>query len=86
MSDSDKGLGDLVDFRAIGIRFRQLGYGTSDVARALNEAPSTVHDWLMGRKEPRYTAGVLLIALYSRVESGSVNNLSAKAQQARIAA
>lgn len=63
------GRGELVDWRALGIRFRQLGYGTSDVARALNLPVSTVNSWFNYGIEPRYSNGALLVGMYRGLEA-----------------
>lgn len=74
------GRGEMVDWCELGIKFRQLGYGSSDVARALNLPWSTVNDWFILGKEPRYSSGALLLGLYRRVASERTNRLvSAKA-------
>lgn len=79
----DGGVGEVVDWRELGIKFRQLGYGTSDVARALNVHWSTVHSWFNDGVEPRYSSGVVLLGLYRRCERRwkRRNSLAAGADQ-----
>lgn len=76
MDGNVNGRGDLVDWKEIGIRFRQMGYTLSDVARAMNEPVSNVHGWLYRGVQPRYDKGVLLLGIYNRLESGRLNMLS----------
>lgn len=72
----DGGLGQTVDWRELGTRFRQLGYGTSSVARALNLPFSTVDSWFNDGVEPRYSSGVVVLGLFRRLERRTRNALS----------
>lgn len=68
------GRGTEIDWKVIGIRFRQMGYGISDVSRALNLPFTTVASWFNYGVEPRYSSGMLLIGLYREVQASHKTN------------
>jgi hypothetical protein len=76
MNYSETGLGELVDWSEIGLSFRRIGYGPSAVARALNLPVGTVRSWFNEGCEPRYSNGMMLIALYSRLEQKARRNFA----------
>jgi hypothetical protein len=76
MDGGMNGLGSMVDWSEIGLSLRRLGYGPSAVARALNLPPRTVLSWFNEGCEPRYSNGVMLIRLYSRLEQNARRNFA----------